>query len=69
MSKTISIQNNYRLDSQWEEAKNFLKHNPTFSSCQVFSSNRDWTYFLVKTQQGLYRYTMSNGKLIYSQKD
>jgi hypothetical protein len=54
---------------RWDEARAFLHSNPGYSSCQAFSSNRDWKYFLVRTPQGFNRYTLQNGMLIEIKKD
>ncbi len=73
MSKTLSILSITRSEriseTRWEDARDFLKHNPNFSSCQVFSSNKEQTYFLVRNKNDFYRYTMRNGALVYTQKE
>jgi hypothetical protein len=71
MSKSLAVRSITRLthEKQWQDAKEFLNNNPNFSSCQVFSLNKESTYFLVKNNNQFYRYTMRNGTVIQTLKD
>ncbi len=56
-------------ENRWNEARQFLTQNPGFSSCQVFSANKDWKYFLVRKDDEMVRYIMRNGALVKIEKD
>ncbi len=55
-------------EHRWDEARMFLTQNSSYSSCEVFSSHKDWKYFLVREKDGLVRYTMHNGSLVKTEK-
>ncbi len=56
-------------EHRWDEARQFLILNSGYSSCEVFSSNKDWKYFLVRKDNKMERITMRNGALVKVEKD